>query len=665
MAKAATIVTRVIADISDFRISMAKAQTVLAAKTKAIREGIAAIGKYVAAVAAAGAAIAIHMTRRGLESVDAMAKQARAAGGSIAAFNGLERAAKDAGVPVSALANETLSLNRALGEARRGTGTARHELARLGLDAENLAKMDIDERFAALSDAMHGAGYSADQMQIALRNLGIRNRQMVLLMQQGGDSIRDATEEMKAFGKSVDEVDAVKVERANDAMDRIKDVLAGIANQLAVRVSPLLTAAAEKFTEMATEARGFGNIIDQTIRVMIRGFGRIAKIKEDFELIRKAGAFTWQYIQFVSADMTRKMARGFDRFISFAIGHLNRLIEAANLIPGIDITPLVHNTEGVLRGLDAVVDAAHKRWLTSYLQLQRLASQPPAPDRWEAWYDELIRLADEHARAAVEANKRTISGTGEDLDKSENDRLRRLREAAEREAAERQRNAEQSLEQIMALLRTEEEAEILSHQNRLLALREAHELKLIEDEEYYRIATELAHRHQDRLSELARQGAEERAHMDDMGWQAMMGSASAALVSISRMMDSENRRQFQMQKVAATSAAIISGIESVSKTLAAYGYTPAGIAAASAAALGAAAQVAAIQRQQFGGGGSMPSASAMTGGGASAGGGSGPAGGTLTVSGLDPSALFTGAAVQQLAEELLDYQRQGGRVVLS
>ena len=85
-----------------------------------------------------------------------------------------------------------------------------------------------------------------------------------------------------------------------------------------------------------------------------------------------------------------------------------------------------------------------------------------------------------------------------------------------------------------------------------------------------------------------------------------------------------------------------------------------GGAFAAASAATSAAMIGKIASQQFGGGTqsmSVPTSNPATPQGANA-------GQTLTVQGLDSGAIFTGDAVADLADRLLDFQRDGGRVVL-
>lgn len=122
---------------------------------------------------------------------------------------------------------------------------------------------------------------------------------------------------------------------------------------------------------------------------------------------------------------------------------------------------------------------------------------------------------------------------------------------------------------------------------------------------------------------------------------------------------------FKKSKAAAIASALINTYQGITKAIAQYpppiSYAMAGIQAA----LGF-AQVAAIrsQNESGGGGGATTAVGAATPADAS-----GPAPKmqqqTMMVKGIDPRSLFTGDAVRSLAEQLLQYQRDGGRVILA
>lgn len=125
---------------------------------------------------------------------------------------------------------------------------------------------------------------------------------------------------------------------------------------------------------------------------------------------------------------------------------------------------------------------------------------------------------------------------------------------------------------------------------------------------------------------------------------------------------------FNKSKAAAIASALINTYQGITKAIAEYPPPISYAMAAAQAALGF-AQVRAITSQSAsgGGGGAAAPSAAPTPSAASSsptGGQNGP-GGVLSVQGISPDSLFSGDAVRSLAQRLLDYQRDGGRIVFA
>lgn len=327
-------------DASGLKRALGDAQKSVGGTRGALRN-LAAVGAgafkalSVAATAAAGA-LAV-LTKRGLESVDAQAKLARSLDASIDGLRGVQIAASDAGVDSGALGSSLQMLNSRLAEAARGTGTAVNALDRLGLNARDLMAMDVDQRMATIADAMRAQGMSAGQASDALRELGVRSREMSLLMIEGGDSIRNAREEVNDLGLSISAVDAAKIEIANDAFSRVGSVIEGVKTTLAVEMSHALYLVSSLFTDAAKSSKGFGDIVRAAIDGIASALGAVAD------------SITIQVRMFRAAkDMMIEPMRAVTEFIIKAFNHaadavrnsINVMIRGINsiidFIPGID-----------------------------------------------------------------------------------------------------------------------------------------------------------------------------------------------------------------------------------------------------------------------------------------------------------------------------------------
>jgi len=240
---------------------------------------------FAAAAAAFGVAV-VAMAKNGLSFIDSQAKIARSIDGSIDALRALQIAAGDAGVDASALNKSMQMLGRGLSDAERKGGAAADALETIGLKASDLTKLDADERVAVIADRIKELGLSAQQTTSLLADLGIRNKEMALLLIQGGDAIRAARTEVDKLGLSISAVDAAKVEEANDAFSRISFATEALSNRLAVALAPALKAVADAFVAGMRE----GGALRVIVETLGENIGRMAAIAAAFASLM-AGRF--------------------------------------------------------------------------------------------------------------------------------------------------------------------------------------------------------------------------------------------------------------------------------------------------------------------------------------------------------------------------------------
>jgi len=253
----------------------------IGADTSGLEKGMAAAGKRVAvfsAAAVAGLAAVggglVLLTKQGLTFADSQAKAARSIDGTIDGLRALQIAGGDAGLEVGGMTRELQTMTRELAKVADGAGgPAADALDKLGLSADALGKMDVDQRLAAISDSARRLGMSAGQTSALLQSLGIRNRDFANVIMQGGDAIRAARQEVEDFGLSLDQDAVAKIEMANDAMSRFSFVAESLRNQLAVNVAPALLNAAQRFQDMAKA----GGPLQEAVQRIAAAFGNLVE----------------------------------------------------------------------------------------------------------------------------------------------------------------------------------------------------------------------------------------------------------------------------------------------------------------------------------------------------------------------------------------------------
>jgi hypothetical protein len=170
------------------------------------------------------------------------------------------------------------------------------------------------------------------------------------------------------------------------------------------------------------------------------------------------------------------------------------------------------------------------------------------------------------------------------------------------------------------------------------------------------------------LTEAKRQGEEARTRFTAMSSGQQVQHVLGSLEKMTAGIAQHSRKAFEANKLAAIGNAVINTAQGVTRALAEFPPPVSFIMAGLQAAAGA-VQIQAIKKTQFQGGGqgTTPSAagSTPTVNGQPAGAAGGGGGQRIIIAGLDPSSLFSGRAVRELAEKLIEHQKDGGSVVFA
>lgn len=612
------------ADTAEFKRNLTEAETAAKKFGVAVSSGLKMGALALAAGATAAAAGLALLTKNSFETISAQVDLARRVGASVAAIQTLEHATELSGGSAEGLAKALGSLNAKLGDAaEQGAGPAYEAMQRLGLSIQEVANSDADVRIKMISDRMTELGYSSQQQADTLKDLGIKQQELINLFQEGSGAIEDARSELQAWGVLLSDVDASKVEAAGDAWDKLHTILTGIGNQIAIRLAPLVQTVAEYVGDAAKETGGFGDVIDKVIIFGIRLWSRLN-----------------QEIYQTRVDIDGMIGEVLDLWDAFAGAPANLL---ASVFGG------------------TAEDYGFKPVNVSFGKLKDTLKKPPSDEEWIRYFEEKKKQFDQLAQTA------TKIGRPSEFNGEVNDRA--AEQQAARDAKEQERLAEQQAQQLEALqesLMTEEEAEQASFDKRLAQIEQFHNDGLISDAQYkdllLRNEEELAKNLKDISDDIAKQQA--RSFMQQANaWFDIADSIGTSLQGI-----------FGESKAIAIAQAIINTAQAITRTLAEYGATPLGFAAAAAAAAAGAAQIATINRttkQSKGGGGGGGGFDRHSGGSTSApsssAGQSAAAPGsnqTLFINGLTTGALYSGEAVRELASKLIEFQRDGGKIVL-
>ena len=347
--KIASLLVDLVARTSRFQSGMDRARRQTMGFSNSVDRSSQMLGRYarsLIAIATTGA-LAIWV-KKSLEAADATAKTADKLGIATEALAGLRHAAEQtAGVTAGTLDTALQRMVRRVSEAAAGTGEAKKALAELGVDAQVLATQSPDAQFRAIADAMQGVASQGDRVRLAMRLFDTEGVALVNTLKVGGDELVRFQAEAERLGIAITRVDAAKIEAANDAMDRVGKLIAGVGQNLAVALAPYIEAASNALLDLAVESDGFREEIAKGIRVAIDGFQIVAnvifRVRQGFDLLGAGALKAFQYVVQGITDADRGF-RSMGRFLE----NLATLIKA-------DFTKMVADLNVVWQGLNLIV----------------------------------------------------------------------------------------------------------------------------------------------------------------------------------------------------------------------------------------------------------------------------------------------------------------------
>ena len=235
--------------------------------------GIAGIAKRMAQFAVVAGTVAVvaiaALTKKGLASVDALAKLAQSIGGSVASLQTLQHMATIGGVSIEKMDKSIAKMVKNVGEVTMGIGTSTDALKELGLDATKLEKMQPDEMFGTIADAINKIPTAARRSSLAYDIFGRAGQELLVTMQSGSQGVDDMRQHLEELGVLIGDDQAQMVEKANDAWADIGLVWKGLQQQLAVNFAPLLELIANKIIGFVKNVGGMGKVAEFIVKAFM------------------------------------------------------------------------------------------------------------------------------------------------------------------------------------------------------------------------------------------------------------------------------------------------------------------------------------------------------------------------------------------------------------
>lgn len=293
----------------------------------------------------------VNLTRRTFESADAIGKLSDRIGVATEDIITFRHAAVLTGGSIEIMDKSLETFVRRLGEASKlGIGEAIDGIELLGLTIQEVEKLSPGEAFVEIAERISQMTDVTEKAVTAYKIFGRQGITLVNTLNIGRKGFKEARAEAERLGITMSRLEIARIEAANDAMFRLKQLLTGVAQQFAIKIAPLVVAISNKLIDMGVEGQiAFNDIL----------FGA-EKVANVFSFIGKIGStikIIWLGLKIAIGTILQTLTDG----VIGLIGVLNTAIRTSNELFGtnfgqIDTTFLDALSQGLGEGLQKDLD---------------------------------------------------------------------------------------------------------------------------------------------------------------------------------------------------------------------------------------------------------------------------------------------------------------------
>lgn len=214
--------------------------------------------RMIGAGAAAGAGGLFAFVAQSAASAAAIDDAAKKAQAGTREYQRLAFAATKAGSGPQALAGSMRDLDKAITEARKGTGPAAEAFRALGINATALVDLNVEQRFGVIADALAGVTDSSKRTAIAMAVLGGGGADLLPMLEDGASGLQEAGDQAERLGAVLSDEAIAAAAQFDDQIEALKAQLGGMARELGIELIPLVQDAIKHWEDWAKAAVALG-----------------------------------------------------------------------------------------------------------------------------------------------------------------------------------------------------------------------------------------------------------------------------------------------------------------------------------------------------------------------------------------------------------------------
>ncbi len=217
----------------------------------------------------AGAAGVGALVKNTLEATDQIGKLSTRLGIGTEALSEYKFVAEQSGVTFNTFTMGIQRMGRRVAEAANDTGEARSALKELGIDARELQRLELDQQFEVLGEAIRKVKEPTDQTRLAMKLFDSEGVALLQILKQNSAEVENLRDRARELGLSLSQDQVEGAAAANDAMNELKNAFNGLAIESSTSLAPALTEVTKLLTDFVPKAAEFAKAITDDIGVGI------------------------------------------------------------------------------------------------------------------------------------------------------------------------------------------------------------------------------------------------------------------------------------------------------------------------------------------------------------------------------------------------------------
>lgn len=173
-------------------------------------------------------------------------------GVSVQSLSELGFAAEMSGTNIEQLGGALFRMRRRIANAATGGGPAIRAVRDLGIAAEELTQLPVEQQFDEIVRALAGVENESLRAQYAFEIFGDQAKALMPLLNQGTDGIEALRKQARDLGITISDEDAAAAVAMSDAWNILKRSLSAVTIQLGAALAPLLTEIIGRVTKFIT-----------------------------------------------------------------------------------------------------------------------------------------------------------------------------------------------------------------------------------------------------------------------------------------------------------------------------------------------------------------------------------------------------------------------------